>query len=404
VSELRSALDGLAEVDFAELSDAALLDLVTEWSTAANRMTAALTSAVRAADRREAHKADGAVSMKAWLRGSCHLAPSEATAIVSTARRLEQLPATADAFATGAITATHARVITRAMTPGRVAKAAEAGIELAETDEILARLARHTTPEETAQGVARWVAGVDPDGTLDDAADVRRRFSMAKGLNGRVHLRGELDPVGGEYLHTALGALMNGDRPTGDQRSHAERQADALIALARGALGGDSLPDVRGERPHVRVTIDWQSLCAARGSLGVAAGELGWAGPITPETARRLACDASVARIITGPDGLPLDVGRAQRTASAAMRRAVELRDGHCVFAGCDALPEWCDVHHVVHWAFGGATSCENGALLCERHHTSCHEGGFTVRRDPGTNRWHTYRPDGTEILTRAGP
>jgi hypothetical protein len=82
-----------------------------------------------------------------------------------------------------------------------------------------------------------------------------------------------------------------------------------------------------------------------------------WAGPITPETARRLACDAGVVRVITGPDGLPLDVGRAQRTATAAIRRAVEVRDGHCVFARCDAPPEWCDVHHVVHWAFGGPTS-----------------------------------------------
>jgi hypothetical protein len=404
VSELRSALDGLASVDFAALSDAELLELVAEWATSVNRLTAALTSAVRAADRRQAHEVDGAVSMKAWLRGSCHLAPSEATAIVSTGRRLAQLPATAEAFASGAITATHARVITRAITPARVAKAAEAGIELAETDEILAALARETTPAETAQGVARWVAGVDPDGALDDAADVRRRFSMAKGLGGRIHLRGELDPVGGEYLHTALAALMNGDRPAGDQRGHAERQADALVALARGALDGGNLPDVRGERPHVRVTIDWQALCAERGTVGVAGGELGWAGPITPETARHLACDAKVARIITGPDGLPLDVGREQRTASAAIRRAIELRDGDCVFAGCDALPEWCDVHHVVHWAFGGATSCDNGALLCERHHTSCHEGGFTVRRDPGPSRWHTYRPDGTEILSRAGP
>lgn len=73
-------------------------------------------------------------------------------------------------------------------------------------------------------------------------------------------------------------------------------------------------------------------------------------------------------------------------------------------FAGCDAPPEWCDVHHVVHWAHGGPTSCDNGALLCERHHTACHEGGFDVARDPGTGRWRTYRPDGTEILSRAGP
>ncbi|MDP5184919.1 DUF222 domain-containing protein [Blastococcus sp. BMG 814] len=404
MSELRSALDELAAIDLTDLSDDTLLDLVGELSTTANRVAAALTTAVRAADRREAYRRDGAVSMQAWLRGSCRMAPEQTTATVSTGRRLEQLPETAAAFAAGAISAAHARVITKAMTPGRIAKAAEMGIDLGETDGILADLARATAPHETARGVKEWVAGVDPDGTLDDAADVRRRFSMASGLDGRVHLRGELDAAGGEYLHSALGALMNGDRPAGDTRSHAERQADALVALARGALDGGSLPDVRGERPHVRVTIDWFALCAARGAPGVAGGSLGWAGPINPETARRLACDASVARVITGPDGLPLDVGRAQRTSSTAIRRAIEVRDAHCVFAGCDAPPEWCDVHHVVHWAHGGPTSCDNGALLCERHHTSCHEGGFTIRRDPGTGRWHTYRPDGTEILSRAGP
>ncbi|RBY92236.1 endonuclease [Blastococcus sp. TBT05-19] len=404
MSELRSALDDLAAIDLEELSSDAVLDLVGELTVTANRVAAALTSAVRAADRREAYRHDGALSMKAWLRGSCRMAPEEATATVSTGRRLEQLPETAAAFADGAISVAHARIITKAMTPKRLAKAAEAGIDLGETDGILAALARATAPKETARGVKAWVAGVDPDGTLDDAADVRRSLTLATGLDGRVFVRGELDPAGGEYVHAALGALMNGDRPAGDVRSHAERQGDALVALARGALDGGSLPDVRGERPHVRVTIDWFALCAERAALGVSGGSLGWAGPINPETARRLACDASVVRIITGPDGLPLDVGRAQRTSSAAIRRAIEIRDEHCVFAGCDAPPEWCDVHHVIHWAHGGPTSCGNGALLCERHHTSCHEGGFTIRRDSGTGRWHTYRPGGTEVLSRAGP
>ena len=47
LSELRSALDGLAEVGPGELSDDALLDLVGELSTATNRIASALTSAVR---------------------------------------------------------------------------------------------------------------------------------------------------------------------------------------------------------------------------------------------------------------------------------------------------------------------------------------------------------------------
>jgi hypothetical protein len=404
MAELTSVLDALAAVDVDDLPAGEQLEFIATLAAGANRLAATLTTAVRAADRKTAHQVDGAVSMKAWLRGHCRLDPADAAAIVTTGRRLEQLPAVAGAFAAGDISAAHARVITKAINPKRLAQAEAAGINPAVTDEVLARVAAATGPGETAQAVRRWVGGVDPDGALDDAADTARRFTMAPGLDGRVFLRGHLDAVGADLIHTALAALMNGDRPVGDPRCHAERQGDALVALARSSLDAGGLPSVRGERPHLRVTIDLLALCAERGAAGIPGGELGWAGPITPETARRLACDATVHRIITGPDGLPLDAGREQRTATAGIRRAVEHRDRHCVFTGCDALPAWCDIHHVRHWAHGGHTSAENSALLCERHHTACHEGGFRVHRDPGTTRWHTFRPDGSQITSRAGP
>jgi 5-methylcytosine-specific restriction endonuclease McrA len=79
------------------------------------------------------------------------------------------------------------------------------------------------------------------------------------------------------------------------------------------------------------------------------------------------------------------------------LRKAVELRDDTCVFAGCGAPSHWCEVHHVIHWLFGGETNLDNSALLCERHHTKVHHG-FRVERDTA-GRWHTYRPDGSEIL-----
>ncbi len=65
----------------------------------------------------------------------------------------------------------------------------------------------------------------------------------------------------------------------------------------------------------------------------------------------------------------------------------------------------WCDVHHLLEWVNGGATSVENSGLLCERHHTEVHHG-FRVERQPDGRR-RTWRPDGTEILTgrhRTGP
>ena len=406
MSELRSALDQLATMDLAgldpdELVDDELLEGMPVLQSGLNQLAALMTRFVVVAERREAQRADGMVSMKGWLTGHCRISGRAAGDLVRDGRRLADLPALAAAYAAGAVTPAHVAVVTAALTPARVAVAETNGIDLATTDVVLSDAARALGPEDTAKAVRRWVAGIDPDGALDEAAGMPRVFRMAVSAEGRVYLSGHLDPVGGEIVHTALEALMNGDRPADDVRTHGQRMGHALVELGRQAVRSGELPTVRGAAAQVRVSIDWFALCAARGAPGVAGGELPFAGPIGPETARRLACDAGVTRLLTDPAGLPLDVGREQRTATAAIRRSLEQRDGHCVFTGCTVPAAWCDVHHVIHWAYGGLTSCENGALLCERHHTAVHEGGFRVARDPGTTDWHTHRPDGSEIHIR---
>jgi hypothetical protein len=75
MSELTSVLDELAALDLETLSAPEKLDLVAELSAGVNRLQAVLCRAVRAADADQAHAHDGAVSMKAWLRGACHLSP-----------------------------------------------------------------------------------------------------------------------------------------------------------------------------------------------------------------------------------------------------------------------------------------------------------------------------------------
>src|SRR3954454_14311712 len=326
VSSWTSVLEQLAELDPgdfdpADLADETLLAHAPLIQSGINRLGSLLTRVVDAADRREVHRVDGMVTMKSWLTGHCRLSGTEATTLVRAGRRLAQLPELEAAYAAGDVTPAHVHVVTAAVTPGRVGKAADAGIDLRLTDQILTDAARSLGPEDTAKAVRRWVAGIDPDGTLDDAAGLQRTFRMAPSVGGRVYVSGHLDPVGAETVHTALEAVMNGHRPAGDRRSHAERQGDALVELCRQALYADRLPDVRGPRPQVRVSIDLLALCSERGVAGVGGGELPFAGPISPETARRLACDASVVRVITGPDGLPLDCGRTQRTATAAIRR-----------------------------------------------------------------------------------
>jgi hypothetical protein len=130
------------------------------------------------------------------------------------------------------------------------------------------------------------------------------------------------------------------------------------------------------------------------GTAGVAAvsgllpGLLSAGGAVFTETGdrapravlRRLVCDSAVTRIVFGPDGAVLDVGRAQRTVTGQMRRAVIARDRHCVYPGCDQPPSRCEVHHAVtHWADGGGTSVANSALLCWYHHQLVDTRGITM-------------------------
>jgi hypothetical protein len=125
---------------------------------------------------------------------------------------------------------------------------------------------------------------------------------------------------------------------------------------------------------------------------------MGFGAQISAARARWLACDGTITRVVIGPESQPLDLGREKRITPPHLRRAVEIRDVTCVFAGCSAPHHWCDVHHVLEWhADDGPTSLDNSGLLCERHHTKVHHG-FRIHRDPA-GRWHTYRPDGTEIL-----
>ena len=164
-------------------------------------------------------------------------------------------------------------------------------------------------------------------------------------------------------------------------------------------LASGQAPILRTVKPHVLVTIPLADLVDP--ATGAAAATTGFGATISAARARWLACDGTLSRIVMGPDGQPLDHGRTKRIVPPPLRRAVELRDRHCVFAGCQAPTHWCDVHHVLEWLTeDGETSLENSALLCERHHTKVHHG-FRVERQPD-NRWRTYRPDGTEILLPA--
>lgn len=116
---------------------------------------------------------------------------------------------------------------------------------------------------------------------------------------------------------------------------------------------------------------------------------------LDPETARRLACDASVVRILER-DGQPLSVGRKTRSVPPALRRALRSRDHSCRFPGC-AQRRFLHAHHIDHWAHGGPTDLSNLIHLCAYHHRLVHEGGYTTERHTGDGL-RFRRPDGLAV------
>lgn len=385
------ALSAFAALDLPGRSWDELATLALAAQRVAHQAHAAVLAATAAFDASGAWEADGAASAAGWLRARGNLSAGAARALVRDARLLrDAMPAMASALAAGEVTPAHVRVVTAVAERHPERRETLSGI-----DATLAEAARSVDPPTLRTLVDRWTSAVDPLIATDDEHDkhAARALSASRTLDGMVAIDGLLDPDNGSALLAALEALMSVDRTPDDDRTPRQRRADALGTLARDVLGSGHLPTMGGERPHVHVTIP-VSVVLDQQPFGAALGD---ATVLTAEAAFRYLCDATLVPILEGEPGQVLDIGRARRTIPPSLRRAVIRRDQHCVFAGCDAAPSRCEVHHLVAWAHGGSTSQSNLVLLCHRHHRAVHQDGFVLLGTPGHDL-RTLRPDGTRV------
>ncbi len=389
-----SALDAFATDDLHGLTDGEVLDRTASLVAARNRLDAELTRTARHAAVTQAAEHDGLKSMRSWFIGHARLSAGEADRIGRSGRALAHFPALAAGFAAGDVTAAQFDVVAGKVGDQERAQAEEQGIDLGAFDAAWATVAQEAPHASLALAVQQFDDALDPDGPEPDPTE-GRRLTIVKHADGSVTGRFELDAVGGEKVQSAIESHVQADRPKGDTRTRSQQNADALVQVCDNQLASGQLPTLRTVKPHVVLQLDLED--AVDPATGPGAARTGFGASISAARARWLACDADISRIVMGPDGEPLDLGRRHRVVTPGLRRAVVARDKTCVFAGCGAPHWWADVHHLVHWLHGGETNLQNSALLCERHHTKVHHG-FSVERDPG-GRWRTWRPDGTEIL-----
>jgi hypothetical protein len=176
------------------------------------------------------------------------------------------------------------------------------------------------------------------------------------------------------------------DKQAGSVLAWEQYTADALVTLARRS-GGGAEGGVRRSPTTLIVHLSDDAPPLLEG-----------AGPLSPETAERLVCDAR--RLTIKPRGRDLVHSRVGRCASYAQLRALYKRSGHCQYPGCSATREL-EAHHVIAYERGGATELENLILLCGRHHKQLHDHHI---RTSGTGEQPVFRDASGRAITTNQP
>src|SRR5437016_11826097 len=235
-------------------------------------LEAVFATGVRRFDKSGEYKADGALSLTAWLRWKCKLSGGAAMERVEIARQLEKLPQTGAAFANGDVGYQHVAVLART--------AENVGAAVVRKEEgTLLQAAQTMDPGQFTTVAKNFEHRVDAAGALAEAnrAYERRYFHIGEPQDGLVRVDGLLDAEGGATLRTALQRFMKPVKD--DPRSYGQRNADALVELGR--QGSGSKRDGAGPRPQLIIRASLDTLA---GRPGAPAGELEGGGTVPAET------------------------------------------------------------------------------------------------------------------------
>jgi len=318
---------------------------ITELCAHINAASYRLLQLVAALDDEAPWGAWGLISCAHWLNWRCGIGFNAAREKVRVAHALKPLARISASFATGELSFSKVRALTR--------------IANADNEAELLDLARYAT----AAQLEKLVRAYRRVGHLEEceratAQHTSRELTCYYDDDGSLVIRARLPPDEGAVVLQALNAAMDAQ-----QRDTQSDDVTAETLALDDSDGRCELDD--GQR-------------------------------LAPDTVRRLACDGSLLHITEDSAGNPLDIGRKTRAVPPALRRALQARDAGCRFPGCSHR-RFVDAHHIEHWADGGRTSIDNLVLLCRRHHRLVHEGGFgLVKIADGRNRF--TRPDGRAI------
>ena len=382
VAAVVTAVDELGMVDLDAVDITDRKPLLVRLKQAQSKLDAHIGRATHSADAAGAFIGTGARDTAEWLAKETGTSARKNRAATELGEAMSKSTELTDAVASGALSADKASIVVGA-----------AGDEAVDTELLDAVVDLPLNSVKST--VEAWRARVHPERDADVAAvqRARRHLRLTGQSDGMTRVDGLLDPESAAIVRTTLDGVMNESAFDGTNRTRDQRCADAFTQLAHAASKGE----IKGGRSNTKLlaTVPFETIterAAQRGQTHVGA-------TLDPATVRKLACDAGIHRVITGPASSVLDFGHETRLVPDNLFHALVARDQHCRWPGCTIRATWCDAHHIVEWTDHGPTSDENCALLCHRHHQLSHQPGWTITGD--ATEMFVHHPDGSSEVSR---
>jgi hypothetical protein len=377
LGECLAALDRFAGLDLAGWAPAELVAALAQVGEIRRRTDGLMATLAARSERLGAAVRTAGVDTVTHLAMSQRMTPREAAGLVKQGEVLRRFSVLGDACAKGELSLPQAKACADRLEAFPADILGDAALEAAQ--KALVGEASQAGPRDLGVEAGRLVAdaltsvGVDPQEQVEaeHRQAVKMRHIWFKDEGASTRFGGQLPRSDGERWKATLAAMAKRTQkqpggaepnPDGSEPSSAALMIDAQTALVDRA---DSAETTARPLPQVSVLMDGAAL-----GVGVLRGESAESGESLASSALAEAlCDCEVRRIVLGPSGEPLDVGRAHRLVPPPIRRALDFRDGGCCFPGCDQPASNTHAHHLIPWWAEGPTSLENLASVCHRHH-----------------------------------
>jgi hypothetical protein len=379
----------LRELDERSLSGVEARGLLESFATIKHLASAGETIAARAVERTGTWKTSGVRSAAHLVAEATGVPVGQAVRTLETARRLETLPSTAEAFRRGELSEAKASEVARAAC--RDDRTELELLEAARTETVQA------LRERCRQTGAR---------SLEEHEERARRVHARRGF--RLWAQEGGTAFGGFLPNADAAELVARVRPHSEAAFAAARRegrrepqqaywADGLMAAVReGAetavadAGSSAGTRRRGRprrpvRPTIVVHVDHAALTRGWPKEGERS-EVPGIGEVPVSVIREWEQDAFLKVVVEEGSDIRV-VAHRRRSPDARQRTAIDSRDQVCAVKGCGAR-EHLQYDHRQDYSRGGMTSVDQIDRLCPFHHRQKTTGGWRFVGPRANRRW----------------